>query len=705
MKRFCALLLAGLLCFSVTACSPKQTDDPQGNGQGDYDALSQQIYDEALGEFYTLYQQAKEQENVSKRQAMMAVAEAKLLASGVFLPLSTKGGSYALTRVAPYTNPQVLWGNDIDRFHNRIVTVAPIQAEDYLHMKQRWQELAGTGGYENWVKSYLKDRGYKIKDTHTVYYDADPEVWDVLATSNSGDSEILANTYESLYAYDMEHVLQPALAESYTVTDNPDGTQTYTFRLRQGLQWVDSQGRPVAPIKADDFVAGMQHVMDAGGGLERLVQGVIVNADAYITGQITDFSQVGVQAVDDYTLTYTLRQRTPYFMTMLSYGVFAPLCRTYYESLGGRFGNGFDASAASYAYGKGPDSIAYCGPFVITNYTAKNTIVFAPNQAYWDAGGINLKGMKLLYDDGSNPVRAYNDFRAGTVDSIGLTAASLEVAKRDGVFQKYGYVSETGATTYNAFVNLNRRALSNYTDAGAAVSGKTVAEAARTSTALRNRHFRLALAMALDRGAYNAQSVGEELRLHSLRNSYTPGNYVNLQEEVTITVGGEPVTYPAGTPYGKIVQDQLDAEGLPITAFDGTGSDGFEGWYNPVQAAAQLQLAVEELTAQGISVTPQTPIRLDLPYNAASETVTNRANVYKKSVEAALGGAVLIDLVACTTRDSYLDATYWFPTGAEANFDISTNTGWGPDYGDPQTYLDTMLPQYAGYMTKSLGIF
>ncbi|MBO5953396.1 MAG: peptide ABC transporter substrate-binding protein [Oscillospiraceae bacterium] len=705
MKKVFALVLAGLMAVSMTACRTNGGNGPSGAMEIEYDELSQQIYDEALGEFYIAYQQAKQQENVSRRQAMMAIAEAKLLASGVFLPTSTQGGNYALTRVAPYTNPQVLWGNDSSRFHDRIVTTQPIQADHYREMKEKWLELVGTGTYESWLRQYLGEHGYQIKNTHITYYDADPEVWDVLATSNSGDSEILVNTYDGLYAYDMENVLQPALAESHTVTDNADGTQTYTFRLRQGVKWVDSQGREIAPVRADDFVAGMQHMMDAAGGLERLIQGIIVNADAYISGEITDFSQVGVKAVDDSTLTYTLRQNTPYFMTMLSYGVFAPLCRTYYESMGGGFGADYDASDPSYAYGKGPDSIAYCGPFVITNYTARNTIVFAQNTAYWDAAGSNLKSMTFRYDDGSNPVRAYNDFNTGTVDGINLTAASLEVAKRDGVFDRYGYVSATGATTYNVFVNLNRVALANYTDAGAAVSSKTPSDVARSNAAMRNRHFRMALAMSLDRGAYNAQSVGEELKLNSLRNSYTPGNYVNLAEEVTVQINGQDRTYPAGTMYGQILQDQLDADGVRITVWNGSSGDGFDGWYDPDRAAAELEQAIAELTAQGIQISRENPIRLDLPYNATSETVTNRANVYKRSVETALGGAVVITLVPCSTRDIYLDATYWFPTGAQANYDISTNTGWGPDYGDPQTYLDTMLPQYAGYMTKCIGIF
>lgn len=86
---------------------------------------------------------------------------------------------------------------------------------------------------------------------------------------------------------------QPALAESYEVSD--DGL-TYTFHLRKGASWVDSQGRKIADVTADDFVAGMQHMMDAQGGLEYLIEGIIVNASQYTPGEVTDFSQVGVKS-------------------------------------------------------------------------------------------------------------------------------------------------------------------------------------------------------------------------------------------------------------------------------------------------------------------------------------------------------------------------------------------------------------------------
>jgi ABC-type oligopeptide transport system substrate-binding subunit len=62
-------------------------------------------------------------------------------------------------------------------------------------------------------------------------------------------------------------------------------------------------------------------------------------------------------------------------------------------------------------------------------------------------------------------------------------------------------------------------------------------------------------------------------------------------------------------------------------------------------------------------------------------------------------------VIEFATRDDYLAATYRFEVGCDANFDLNDGSGWGPDYGDPSTYLGTMLPNYAGYMTKSLGIF
>ena len=734
MKKFnkiVSLLLALVMVLSLAACGGKTTTpsttapvaateataaaeyvDPYADIRDDYDALSEAIYNDVLGDFITAYDAGKAvTDNVSERYALMAIAEAKLLESATLMPLTAKGGNYAISRVAPYSYSSVLWGNDAQRYHNAIVTTEPIKTADRDELKALWAELKGTGTYAAEATKLLESKGYTIKDTYAPggKFSSDPKTWDILATSRAADAEAIVNTYDGLVEYDCENVMQPALAESWEVSD--DGL-TYTFHLRQGAKWVDSQGREVGEVKADDFVAGMQHMMDVMGGLEYLIEGIIVNASEYISGDVTDFAEVGVKAVDDYTVEYTLCQPTSFFMTMLGYNVFAPMSRSYYESKGGKFGADFDNSAASYTYGKTPSDIAYCGPYLVSNFTSENTIVFTANPAYWNKDNITIKTLTWLYNDGQDALKAYNDTMSGVLDGAGLNASAAEQAKTDGVFDTLAYVSATDATTFSAFLNVNRAATSNVND-GSVVSPKDGDEEAmtRTNAAFLNVHFRRAILFALDRATYNAQTVGEDLKYASMVNTYTPGNFVSLEEDTTVDINGTATTFPAGTYYGAIVQAQIDADGLTIKVWDpeaegGAGSSTqFDGWYNPDEAAAELATAVEELAAEGVEVSAENPIYMDIPYFSGSEAYGNRANALKKSIETVLGGAVIVNLVECVDSNAWYYAGYYTDFGYEANYDFYDVSGWGPDYGDPQTYLDTFLPDYSGYMVKCIGLF
>jgi ABC-type oligopeptide transport system substrate-binding subunit len=669
-----------------------------------YQTESSEVYERILGQYNEYYQKALATDNISERYALMAVAEAKMLESGVFIPLTTRGGNYGIRRTLPGSVTNTLWGNDNYRFHNVLVTTELLSQEDYYALKNMRNELKGTGTYQAKAKEYVKEKGYELKDSYNFPNTSDPKTWDVLATSRAADSEILVNLYDGLAEYDVEDVQQPALAESWE--ESEDGLK-YTFHIRQGVKWVDSQGREVADLTADDFVAGMQHMMDAMGGLEYLVQGVIVGADAYINGETTDFNEVGVKAVDDYTLEYTLEQKTPYFLTMLSYGVFAPLSRTYYEGQGGQFGQGTGAGN----YGTDPDHIAYCGPFLITSFTEKNSIIFKANPSYWNKDNQEIKEMTWVFEDGTDVTKTYNDCLAGTIDSAGLNTSTIETAKADGNFEKHAVIADTEATTFCGFINTNRKAFVNFNDSTTAKSEKTVWDGQRTAIAMQNQDFRLAIVTSLDRASYNAQSMGEELKLNNLRNSYTPGTFVTMPEDVTIDINGTATTFKAGTYYGEICQAQIDADGVKITVWDknadgGVGSsDGYDGWYNPTVAKEYLAKATEQLAKQGVEVSKDQPIQIDLPYFSGSETYTNRANAFKQSLEASLDGSVVVNLIKCESADDWYYAGYYPDYGYEMNADIMDVSGWGPDYGDPQTYLDTMLPDYAGYMVKSLGVF
>ena len=674
---------------------------------GDYNAMSAAIYDAQLGAFNTLYQAAKEEQNVSKRYALMAQAEAKLLEAAVLIPGTTNGGNYGLSRVAKRSASTVLWGNDSDRFHNVLVTTELISAEDQTHLKAMWNEVRGTGTYSQKATDYLKEKGYTLKDTYNMGYVSDPQTWDALATSRSADSEAIVNTYDGLVEYDNENEIKPALAESWEVSE--DG-KTYTFHIRQGAKWVDAQGREVADVKADDFVAGMQHMLDAGGGLEYLVENIIVNALEYNTGDVTDFAEVGVKATDDNTVVYTLCQPTSYFITMLGYNVFAPMSRTYFESKGGVFGkDDYKAAvdAGTMKYGQTVNDIAYCGPYTVTNHTAENTIVFEANPTYWNKDNITIKTLTWKFNDGQDPTKAYEDTKAGTLDGCGLSSASLEACKADGNFEKYCTVSDTDATSFVLFLNLNRNAYANFNDETKAVSTMTDDQKKRTDAAMLNVHFRRAIGMGLDIATYNGQVVGEELKLNSVRNSYTPGNFVALEEDVTIEINGESKTFAKGTYYGEIMQAQIDADGVKIKVWDAENqtSDGFAGWHNPANAYEELQQAITELKEFGVEISKDNPIVMDLPYYSGADVYTNRAQTLKQSVEEALQGCVVVNLVSCADAKEWYYAGYYTESGKDANYTLCDVSGWGPDYGDPATYLDTMLGDGAGYMAKCLGLF
>ena len=720
-KIFAILAMVLVLVLSVgvfAACNPKEdnTDktDPDAERLEQYLAESAKVYGEQLGDFKAAYAKAvAETKNTSKRYALMALAEAKLMESAVYVPGTAQGGNYAISKVAPNTISSVLWGNDSDRFHNAILATELLKATDRAALKETWSTMRAEGktakDYEAAVRKYFSEHGYTVKTTYNMGYASDPQTWDAQATSRAADSEAIVNTYDSLMEYDAFNVLQPALAESYTVSE--DGL-TYTFTLRKGVKWVNSKGQEVAEVKADDFVAGFQHMLDAKGGLEYLVEGVIVNAAEYNAKAVT-FDKVGVKADGDYKVVYTLTEPKSYFLTMLGYNVFAPLCRSFYESQGGKFGSEFNASDTAYKYGKTQDNIAYCGPYRVTTNTAKSEIVFSKNESYWNKDGINLEKITWKYNDGKDTLKAYNDTKAGTLDGAGLNADSVTQAKTDKVgektyFDEYHYVSATDATAFGTFFNINRTAYANVQD-GKLQTAKDSAEQARTKAALSNVHFRRAIAMALDRTSYNAQTVGADLASVSLINSYTPGNFVSLKEDVTVSINGKDTTFKKGTYYGEIMQAQIDADQVKIKVWDptadgGAGSSaGFDGWYNAENAMEELKLAMAELKKQGVDLEKDGPIHLDLPAFISSQIYYNRAFSYKKSLADALGGYVTVDLAGATTSGDWYNAGYYTDYGYQANYDLYDVSGWGPDYGDPSSYLDTLTE--GGYMAKCLGIF
>ena len=779
MKKLVSLLLALVMILSLAACgsgdtptneskAPEGSAAPESTQLGEfvpYTYEDEAVYMGAMKEYYDMLTAAQKLTDVDEMYVEMAKAEAKALTSGVLQIWRGDGGGYRMSRMVDKSYPTVLWGTDADRYESALVTKEILTGEDRQELISMWAELAGTGTYEQAAKDFLAEKGYTLK-SDLGYWDftLDPETWDVLSVWTNSVGDPVCNTVENLAKYDMENVLQPAMAESWeegtgtilvAKTDEEgnvvmeDGEEkddegnpipvpvmeektvtTWTFHIRPGQIWTDSQGRKIADVKADDWVASMQHMIDFYGssGAEVLTP-IIVNAQAYADGQLLDFDVVGVEAVDDLTLVYYLNNPVPAFESMLTYcGFFAPLCREYYTSQGGTFGVDTHENGN---YGTSPENIAYCGPYRITSYTPTNSMVFEANDSYWNRDAMNITKITWYYQDGNDPLKPYDDFMAGTLDRCGLGPSTIKKCKEDGNFDKYAIVSELEATTRVGYLNLNRQSFALFNDPTGCVSemehgsvetldrdnevyvadATIVDDAARTHVAMNNHNFRLALTMAWDRISYNALYAGEEVKELGVRNTYTPGNFVTLGKDVTTDINGTSTTFEKGTYYGAIVQAQIDADGYPIKVWDpeangGLGSsDGFDGYYSASNCQEYLAKAAEELAAVGVEISKENPIQIEYADPVFSEGGTNRAKAYKQSVEAASGGLIQVNLLPVQDNQQNNSTNYLISEGWENCIDIGIGTGWSADYADPASYLTLFLPYGNGYQTKNLGVW
>ena len=704
MKKFTLLLLTAVLAFSFCVFAVNAQDAEPAFIVADND---EDIYfnPDNYGEIYDTFMKATtEAGSIAERYALLAISEAKALESGVAATMYGGSAAYNMTHIVKNSGGYAPWRGSMSDTTQMIVTNEVITTEDNNYLNDLWVETIGTGTYIEKAKAYMAEKGYTFKENYSSTFSDNPTTWDIFAAATSNDSGIIGPTYDYLFAYDPEGVMQPHLAESYEMSE--DGT-VYTFKIRPGQIWVDSQGRKVADVTADDWVAAAQHAADLQDAytLSKFIAGF----NEYMNGETTDFGTVGIKALDDLTLEYTLKEPCTYFLSLTQTNQMVPLCRNYFLSQGGAFGLSEFAEASaqpSYVYGIDQDHIAICGMFLCTNMTEKNSITYVLNESYWNAANANFKGVKLIFSDSSDVNRVYEDFMNGNTVSMYLNAERLEMAKQRGDFEKYAYVNDVGRITFMFMFNLNRQTYANMAD-GAGASSKTEEQKELSRAAMQNRHFRLAVGYSINRETYLAQNVGVELAMKSVRNSWIPGTYVFMPEEVTVDINGTPTTFPEGTWFGEIVQAQLTADEWPIVVWDQENltNDGWDAWYRPDLAKEEFAIAVEELKTLGFEVSAENPIIMDYPYPDYNEVGQNQAFVLKTCIEAPFDGMVIFDTIPLNNNTEFWNVQNNTNAGSEVNTDFCLSGANGSDHGDPSCYIDGVLPYGDGWLIDRAGMF
>jgi len=497
----------------------------------------------------------------------------------------------------------------------------------------------------------------KTEKTFSYIYETDPDNLNYLTTGKAATANITSNVVDGLLENDRYGNFVPSMAEDWSVSK--DGL-TYTYTIRKDAKWYTSEGEEYATVKAQDFVTGLKYAADKKSDGLYLVQESIKGLDAYVKGEIKDFAEVGIKALDDHTVQYTLNKPESFWNSKTTMGVMAPVNEEFLNSKGDDFAKGTD-----------PSSILYNGPFLLKSIVAKSSVEFEKNPNYWDKDNVHLDKVKLSYWDGQDTNKPTEAFKDGSFTMARLFPTSASYPETEKEYKDNIVYTQQDSSTFLVGININRQSYQ--------YSSKTTDEQ-KTSTkkALLNKDFRQALAFGFDRTAYASQVNGASGATKLLRNLFVPPAFVQAD----------------GKNFGEMVKEKLVTYGDEWTNVN--LADAQDGLYNPDKAKAEFAKAKAALQAEGV----QFPIHLDMPVDQTNTTKVQRVQSFKQSLEATLGAENVVVDIQQLQKDDVLNITYFAETAAGEDWDISDNVGWSPDFADPSTYLDIIKPS-VGENTKT----
>ena len=511
----------------------------------------------------------------------------------------------------------------------------------------------------------------KLADTNNLVEATNRELqsMDYVVTAKQEDHEYNANFVDGLLENDTYGNLKDCIAESYE--QSADGLK-WTFHLKKGVMWVTADGEEYDEVKAEDFVTGIRHGVEFNSETAWLLEPVIKGYAEYESSDFSDaaWEKVGVKAVDDYTLEFTLEAPAPYFPSMTCYAVLYPINRTFLEGKGEGCALGHPSIEACQFGVVAPDSILYNGGFILQSNDLKSSTVLVKNQSYWDKDNVHLDSVKRIYDDGSDPYSGIRGFEAGTYARSSISPIWEDFDQYMSKYDGYVHPDLPDHSTFGVVFNMNRQvfAQSNYCENNPAANEAT-------HKAIMNENFRKALRAAYDVKAYNMVTSPESIALSMIRNINNDSNIVRASD---------------GTAYGDLV----NAAYAEIGTEKADLSDGQYPWLSKEKALAYIEAAKKD----GIEF----PVHLDMLVDETSKARSDRGRSMKDSIEANTDGQIIIELVM-RDNDTVTNIAYRSNNPVEMDYDISTFTGWGPDYADPKTFVDIYSP-VSGYYMKSMGL-
>ena len=496
--------------------------------------------------------------------------------------------------------------------------------------------------------------------TYTLLYSRQPATLNYLICSADPDLYHGTQCVDTLVEYDNRGKTREGLA---TTWEWDADTLTWTFHLRDE-NWVDCNGEVLGPVTAQDFVDALQYVLTPAyaSSTASLVTPYVAGAEDYYNylfykasaengtvaedgtdGSVTaaaadgtttsyapvDFDTVGVKAVDEHTLTYTLCFDFPGFVSLLSYAPYEPAYGPLLEELGDQFCTSAETACS-------------CGAFYLAEYVPLESWVMKKNPENYDKDNVYIDTIRYIYNQ-EELISGPEMVRRGEIDQATISSDILDSWLSDDTTKDMVSMErpETGKSYFYIFNFLPyAHEFSNWNVTGVDAQY----EPDNWAKAVNSTNFRKAFLYAINPSvtlAVTAPEGYDNYKLHTI----TPPSFCANSQGVDYTECGDLAN--------------------------------LSDFFDEAKAREYRDAAVEELTAAGATF----PIKVQYPYNPAVVDWDKQCQVFKQQVEGVLNdGFDFINIIITQgPSDNFLNAVR--RVGA---YELMSYY-WGADYSDPET--------------------
>ena len=463
---------------------------------------------------------------------------------------------------------------------------------------------------------------------YRTLYASEVTTLNYLTTGNTNELTIATNVVDCLVEYDSFGNIEPALAESWK--QNDDAT-VWTFTIREGVKWVDKDGNEVAEVTANDWVSAIQYVCDANNdsntmyllsriagaddyynwtayqlALANAVDGtdeagnpvkLITNEDGEqeVLEEVPEatLEGIGVKALNDYTLEFTLAAPCPFFLSTVSFGPMMPVYGPFLAECGDKFGTS-------------NEYLLYNGAFILSTYEPQVQRVLTKNASYWDVENVHLDAIQQTYNAEAGSI-AVSMYQSGQIDAADISVDLLSTMMADPEYADDIHPSRNDTSySYWYLFNFDANFDAEY-------------EPENWEIAVNNENFRKSVLHAVNRLPLLA--VNDRLDPTSFKNNtITPAGFASA---------GKDFAY-----YGD------------LAAY--TEGDN----YDEAKAADYKAKAMSELTAAGATF----PVKMLVCYNPTSDNWAQECQVLEQNLEKVLGADYVDVIVEAGPDTGFLGA-------------------------------------------------